>query len=116
MTHIRAIMILALLVCLNWSPGSLAQQELTTLTTARGYRLHIFSELRPLEINRIHSWQLLLTDANGVAVNEPDIGISGGMPDPWHAHPAQNHPDSGQRTAAAAGREISYAGQLATPV
>lgn len=87
MTHIRAIMIPALLLCLSWCPGSLAQQELTTLTTARGYRLHIFSELIPLEINRIHSWQLLLTDPSGVAVNEPEIEISGGMPDHDHGMP-----------------------------
>jgi len=87
MTQLRATLFLALLVSLSWSSYSLAQQELTTLTTARGYRLQIFSELLPLQINHIHSWELLLTDATGAVVSEPDIQVSGGMPDHDHGMP-----------------------------
>ena len=87
MTRIRTTLVLVMLACLNWSARAVAQDELVTLATDRGYRLQIFSQVTPLEINRIHSWELLLTDTNGAIVNDATIQVSGGMPEHDHGMP-----------------------------
>ena len=51
------------------------------------YRLSYTSELAPLDINRIHRWTLILTDAAGRPVSDADISVTGGMPQHDHGLP-----------------------------
>lgn len=57
-------------------------------TTPGGYSLHIHSQLQPLGINQIHSWQLELSNAAGI-VSGAEIEVQGGMPEHDHGLPTQ---------------------------
>ena len=54
-----------------------------------GYSVKISSQLSPLEINRIHSWHIEITDVGGRPVSNAQITVSGGMPDHDHGLPTQ---------------------------
>ena len=59
-------------------------------TSASGlYRLTIAPEPATLRINRLHSWTLHLTDAEGRPVSGARFEISGGMPEHNHGLPTQ---------------------------
>ena len=58
-------------------------------TSGDGYSVKIFSQLSPLEINRIHSWHIEITDADGKPVSNAQITVGGGMPDHDHGLPTQ---------------------------
>ena len=45
-----------------------------------GFTLVYQSELQPLEINQIHSWQLTLLDKSGNPVSGALLEVEGGMP------------------------------------
>ena len=64
------------------------QAEFSVVTEA-GNRLHISSDLSPLTINRIHSWQLRLTDADGAPVTGALFEVLGGMPEHDHGLPTR---------------------------
>ncbi len=64
------------------------QAEFSVVTEA-GNRLHISSDLSPLTINRIHSWQLRLTDADGAPVTGAQFEVLGGMPEHDHGLPTR---------------------------
>ncbi len=64
------------------------QAEFSVVTEA-GNRLHISSDLSPLTINRIHSWQLRLTDAEGAPVTGALFEVLGGMPEHDHGLPTR---------------------------
>lgn len=64
------------------------QAEFTVMTEG-GNRLHISSDLSPLEINRMHSWLLRLTDAAGAPVANARFAVQGGMPDHDHGLPTR---------------------------
>ena len=87
MTQTHIYLLLTLALCLNWASHAQTEEALTTLSTAQGYQLQIFSRVTPLEINTMHSWELLLTDANGAVVKDATIEVSGGMPDHDHGTP-----------------------------
>ncbi len=69
------------------SSGTYAQEEIAVITTAQGRQLQIFSQISPLEINRIHSWELQLRDSGGTAIINAEIEVSGGMPEHDHGMP-----------------------------
>lgn len=60
-----------------------------SVITAGGNRLTVTSALSPLEINRMHSWRLRLTNAENAPVVNAEITLSGGMPDHDHGLPTQ---------------------------
>lgn len=64
------------------------QAEFSVMTEG-GNRLHISSDLSPLEINRMHSWLLRLTDADGAPVANARFAVQGGMPDHDHGLPTR---------------------------
>lgn len=64
-----------------------AQEEVANITTTQGRQLQIFSQLSPLEINSIHSWELLLLDNEGATIIDAEIEVSGGMPEHDHGMP-----------------------------
>jgi hypothetical protein len=58
-------------------------------TSDNGYTLKIFSLLSPIQINQIHSWQIVVSDATGRPVTDAEITLSGGMPEHDHGLPTQ---------------------------
>lgn len=57
------------------------------LGESNGYRLRIYSQLSPVQINRIHSWELEVLDADGTPIEDAAITVTGGMPDHDHGMP-----------------------------
>jgi hypothetical protein len=87
----RAIQHFLLLLLLSGqqSFAEFSEQPVLSAKTAKGVSIDIFSEIAPLDINRIHSWQLRLTDMQGSPVSNAQIELVGGMPEHDHGLPTQ---------------------------
>ena len=59
------------------------------MITEDGKNLAITSEVSPVQINRMHSWRLRLTDADGAPLSNASIEVRGGMPDHDHGLPTR---------------------------
>lgn len=60
----------------------------TTRTTySKKYIVSFTSNLDPIAINKIHSWEVLLKTPDGAPVNDAKITIIGGMPMHHHGMP-----------------------------
>ncbi len=81
--------LLSALFCLSLNSAAVAAAGAPQfeLTGSDGMRLSIYSELDPLQINRIHSWHIDLVSAQGAAMSGAQIEVSGGMPDHDHGLP-----------------------------
>ena len=77
---------LGCLLALSTSLSLANEADLTG--SSRGISLEIFSQLSPIVINTIHSWEVVLTDENG-AVSGATLDIVGGMPEHNHGMPTQ---------------------------
>lgn len=66
-----------------------SEDPVLSVQTRKGIKVDIYSEIAPLDINRIHSWQLRLTDAVGSPVANAKIEVVGGMPEHDHGLPTQ---------------------------
>jgi len=76
----------ALLLAAMTVPGLAGE----TVRSERGhFAVSWTSELEPIEINRIHSWQLCVRDSDGSPVDGAEITIDGGMPAHNHGLPTQ---------------------------
>jgi hypothetical protein len=76
----------AILILLAW-PG--AEPSAETWTSQRGvYVVQYESLLEPIEINRMHSWTLVVT-RDGAAVEGAEIEVTGGMPAHDHGMPTR---------------------------
>lgn len=64
-----------------------AQVANFSIQTNKGSTLDVFSQLSPVVINRIHSWELVLTGADLNPVTGAEISVIGGMPDHDHGLP-----------------------------
>ena len=64
-----------------------AQDSNFSFQTNKGSTLDVFSQLNPVVINRIHSWELVLTGADESPVTGAEISVTGGMPDHDHGLP-----------------------------
>jgi|TARA_B100001059_G_scaffold62660_1_gene58546 hypothetical protein len=64
-----------------------AQDSNFSFQTNKGSTLDVFSQLNPVVINRIHSWELVLTGADESPVTGAEIAVTGGMPDHDHGLP-----------------------------
>ena len=74
-----------------WAPAwneAQAQNDFTVITEG-GKHLAITSEISPPQINRMHSWRLRLTDADGAPLSNASIEVRGGMPDHDHGLPTR---------------------------
>jgi hypothetical protein len=69
--------------------GQFSEEPIFNVQTSKGITVDIYSEIAPLDINRIHSWQLRLTDAQGSPVSNAQIELIGGMPEHDHGMPTQ---------------------------
>ena len=65
--------------------GDFASAEL--VSEVHGFRASVQSDVSPIELNRIHQWQLTLTNAEGQPVENARIAVSGGMPAHNHGLP-----------------------------
>jgi len=59
----------------------------TRMSQQGHYRVSYHSKVKPIPLNRIHSWTLHLETANGHAVDNAQIAIYGGMPAHKHGFP-----------------------------
>ena len=73
---------------LTLSTGLSLANDADLTGSSRGISLEIFSHLSPIEINTIHSWEVVLTDKDG-AVSGATLDIVGGMPEHNHGMPTQ---------------------------
>ena len=84
---IRTTPLAIALIALVSSPTLLASEF--TIITQTGRTLLLQSQLDPLQINRIHSWEITVTDSNGEPVIGAEISVIGGMPAHDHGLPTQ---------------------------
>lgn len=77
------------LLCLSFSLSARAQEPLWRLQSDYDFTLTIYSEIAPLELNRIHSWELVLSRRDGSPVSGAEISVEGGMPLHDHGLPTQ---------------------------
>ena len=72
-----------------WLPATngWSQSATFSLTTNQNSALEIFSQLDPMAINTIHSWELVLYTADGASLSGARISVVGGMPDHDHGLP-----------------------------
>lgn len=66
-----------------------SEDPVLSVQTRKGISVEIYSEVAPLDINKIHSWQLRLTDDQGRPVSNAQIEVVGGMPEHDHGMPTQ---------------------------
>ena len=55
-----------------------------TVKTANGWIIHVHSDISPLRINEMHSWQIKVLDSKSEPVTNASISVEGGMPDHDH--------------------------------
>ena len=74
---------------LMWLPATngLSQSATFSLKTNQDSALEIFSQLDPLAINTIHSWELVLHTVDGAPLIGAQMSVVGGMPDHDHGLP-----------------------------
>ena len=58
-----------------------------TAVTDRGLQVELRSQLKPLAINRMHSWQIRLLDSEDNPVSDAAVSVQGGMPEHDHGLP-----------------------------
>jgi len=68
--------------------GISAAKEADLSGATGGISLEVYSRLSPIEINTIHSWEIVLSDANG-PISGATLEIVGGMPEHNHGMPTQ---------------------------
>lgn len=82
---------LILALCTLMSGPALAEsadQTRQTLLSQEGlFQVTISSDMVPLQLGRIHSWQATIRDAGGKPVTCADIKVDGGMPIHNHGFP-----------------------------
>jgi hypothetical protein len=61
-------------------PLTLYGDEDSWLTRSGYYRVSFQSELRPIVINRIHTWIFHVETPDGEPVDDAEISVTGGMP------------------------------------
>ena len=79
--------LLLLLLLLLPFEQALGQEPDYESLTSQSSSLKVFSQLSPVIINRIHSWELVLTRSDGSPLTDAEITVIGGMPDHDHGLP-----------------------------
>jgi len=80
---------LTLVLATTLSSAADPQEDLFRVTSQAGKLLSIRSQLSPLRINQIHSWELEIKNTDGSMVTGAVIEVSGGMPAHDHGLPTQ---------------------------
>jgi hypothetical protein len=71
---------LLLLIVSSLLPLASYGDEASWLTRSGYYHVSYQSELRPIVINRIHTWIFHIETPDGAPVDEAEISVTGGMP------------------------------------
>lgn len=79
--------VIAALLCLAAVPQAHASDVAGFVSDAGHFRVTYQSELQPLAINKMHSWILHVTDAEGAAITSATLTLTGGMPEHDHGLP-----------------------------
>ena len=95
LANATALVLLSLGLTALGSSANAASADLSG--SARGITLDVFSRLSPLEINSIHSWEIVLTDEQG-PIEDAALTVTGGMPEHNQGMPTQ--PQISQQLAA----------------
>ncbi len=56
-------------------------------TEPNGFVVSVYSTLRPIAINRMHSWVVRINDRHGDPVDDAEIRVDAGMPEHDHGLP-----------------------------
>ena len=83
----RAITAALLALAFTVSPVDTLAAEPELTATGTYFRVEVRPTLNPLRINRMHQWEIKLTDREGNPVDGAVIGIAGGMPAHDHGLP-----------------------------
>jgi hypothetical protein len=84
---LKNVLNISLLLLINIFPGVLsAQQDEGNIWLSENemFQVSYESQLNPIIINQIHSWKLLVMNAQGDAVSDAIITVKGGMPEHNH--------------------------------
>lgn len=76
-------------MCLVYPLSASSQQSTFSIDSRLGNKLNISSLLLPLQINRIHSWEIELRNQSGLPIEGASIEVIGGMPAHDHGLPTQ---------------------------
>lgn len=87
--NLSRISLCLLLLGAQAAMAQFSEEPVLSVQTTKGINIDIYSEIAPLDINRIHSWQLRLANAQGNPVSNAQIEVIGGMPEHDHGMPTQ---------------------------
>ncbi len=89
--YIALVLLLATGLCSApvWAEDGNEARADFIIATEGGKQLAVHSEVSPVQINRMHSWRLRLSDAAGAPVSGAEILVQGGMPEHDHGLPTQ---------------------------
>ena len=76
-----------LFACVLVAPDAIADDAKTWASDAGHFTVSFQSELKPLVINKIHTWILHVEDSDGNAIADANITVTGGMPEHNHGLP-----------------------------
>ena len=66
-----------------------SQFNATKFSENESFKVSYSSELKPIEINKIHTWIIHIENNNGLDVLNADVQVIGGMPEHDHGLPTQ---------------------------
>lgn len=87
--NLSRISLCLLLLGAQAAMAQFSEDPILSVQTPKGINIDIYSEIAPLDINKIHSWQLRLTDVQENPVSNAQIELVGGMPEHDHGMPTQ---------------------------
>lgn len=87
--NLAKLSVCTLLLGAGVAMAQFSENPVLSVETRKGVMVNIYSEIAPLDINKIHSWQLRLKDADGKPVSNANIELIGGMPEHDHGLPTQ---------------------------
>ncbi|GAB5499699.1 MAG: FixH family protein [Pseudohongiellaceae bacterium] len=56
-------------------------------TSRDGVQINLYSRLKPLQLNTMHSWEIELLDSSGTLITDAVLQVRGGMPEHDHGLP-----------------------------
>lgn len=84
-------LLLLLITSLTLSSTALAETDLATSKASDNghFNVSYISKAEPIEINKLHAWNIFIKDKNGKDVPHAEVNVVGGMPDHNHGLPTQ---------------------------
>jgi len=83
-----AVCLLSLIAALFTSPAQAVTPDLQAVSRG-GIQVNLFSQLQPVQLNTMHSWEIELLDSSGAPVSDAVLRVQGGMPEHDHGLPTR---------------------------